>query len=120
MKNILVIEDSVVLQKMFSKFLSKYGTNPTIVDSVEGAIQLLKVKSFDAIITDCNLPGKSGIDFINKIHESKYFGNIPIVFSTPDPVEATKVIRKIEIFLIKPFKAQDVENLIGFLFPKNS
>ena len=61
---ILVVEDEVEVGEVFRDFLLELGHEPLLARSAEAALGSLKTVKPDAIILDMNLPGMSGIDFL--------------------------------------------------------
>jgi two-component system response regulator AtoC len=61
---ILVVEDDNQLRNLLVEILTAEGYQITSVDSVEGALKFQEKESFDVILTDVNLPGKSGLEML--------------------------------------------------------
>jgi DNA-binding response OmpR family regulator len=61
---VLVVEDEEPLGGVFRDFLAELGHDATIVRSAEAALGSLEYQRPDAIILDINLPGMSGLDFL--------------------------------------------------------
>lgn len=61
---ILVIEDEADLRNILQKSLEMEGYEVTCASSAEDAEELLGAEKFDAVLTDVNLPGKTGLEFL--------------------------------------------------------
>jgi CheY-like chemotaxis protein len=61
---VLVVEDEEPLGEVFRDFLAEMGHDAIIVRSAEAALGTLERQRPDAIILDINLPGMSGLDFL--------------------------------------------------------
>lgn len=61
---VLVVEDEVSLGEVFRDFLAELGHDAMVVRSAEAALGTLEDQRPDAIILDINLPGMSGLDFL--------------------------------------------------------
>jgi DNA-binding response OmpR family regulator len=61
---VLVVEDEEPLGEVFRDFLTELGHQAVIVRSAEAALGSLDGQRPDAIILDINLPGMSGLDFL--------------------------------------------------------
>jgi DNA-binding response OmpR family regulator len=74
---VLVVEDELEVGAVFSDFLLELGHEPILARSAEAALSSLQNAEPDAIILDMNLPGMSGLDFLQlrPIRES----GLPIV-----------------------------------------
>ncbi len=79
---ILIIEDDVVLSKMYQKKFEIEGYEVAAVYSGgEGLVAASKEKP-DAILLDIMMPAMDGFAVIRKLHEEKETANIPIIVLT--------------------------------------
>lgn len=101
--NILYIEDEINIRENITKTLEMFVSNVFPVGNINEAISIIENNRVDLIISDINLPGKSGIEFIKKLRENK--SNIPVIllsaYTEKDYLlEATKL--KLVDYLVKP------------------
>jgi CheY-like chemotaxis protein len=75
---LLVIEDTQVHLSILGKIAAQAGFNPTCVDSVEGATEVLRKRTFDCITLDLSLGERSGGEILELLAELK--SRTPIVF----------------------------------------
>jgi PAS domain S-box-containing protein len=61
-RRILVVEDSTDSLQMFCEMLELLGHAVQGVETAEAALKLLSVETFDILLTDVTLPGKSGLE----------------------------------------------------------
>jgi DNA-binding response OmpR family regulator len=61
---VLVVEDQVDLGDVFRDFLLELGHQPVVVRTAEAALATLQTERPDAILLDVQLPGMSGLDFL--------------------------------------------------------
>ena len=61
---VLVVEDEDTLGEVFRDFLAEIGHDAVVVRSAEAALGALQRQLPDAILLDINLPGMSGLDFL--------------------------------------------------------
>jgi DNA-binding response OmpR family regulator len=80
MKKILIIEDEKALGLLYKEELTKEGYAVTTSNDADTALEILKKKKFDLIITDIRMPGKNGIELITKIMGLRK--DIPIIINT--------------------------------------
>jgi CheY-like chemotaxis protein len=114
---ILVAEDNQLNQLVIRKFLEKLEVQFDIVDNGSKAIDLLKVKDFDIILMDLQMPVMDGYEatlHIRKLPAEKY-KKIPIIALTASG--ATEIQQKIASvgmndLLIKPLNPNDLFNKI--------
>ena len=123
-KNILVIDDSVLIRLMAKNILEAEGYNVEAAATAEEA--MLKVKNrkelFDLVIVDINLPNQNGFEFIRKLKSEEKYRDIPVMILSADAT-APSIRQAVEAgaveYLIKPFKAAElvkrVVKLIGYI-----
>lgn len=102
MKRLLIVEDDCNLEEGLQfAFKNEYDTRVTAYG--KKALSMLKEKSFDAVILDCNLPDGDGYDICEKIRN---FSDVPILMLTARDSEMDEV-RALEVgmndFMSKPF-----------------
>ncbi len=112
-QGILVIEDDEQLQMALNKVLTQNGYDVTVArDGYEG-LDCLEGESPWLVLTDLNLPGKGGMDFLREVRTQGY--RMPVVVMTAygsveTAVEALK--HGATEFLQKPFPLDRLEKLI--------
>jgi len=80
MKKILLVEDEKPLCLLYEEELSAEGYEVTSVHDADSALDALKNKTFDLIITDIRMPGKNGVELIAQIMGLRK--DIPIIINT--------------------------------------
>ena len=61
---ILIVEDDARLRSLVLEALSTEGYDLESAESFEAAVKLIEKEEFDVLLTDVNLPGKSGLDLL--------------------------------------------------------
>jgi DNA-binding NtrC family response regulator len=110
---ILVVEDDTRLRNLLVEALTQEGHSLTGADSAESAIGILKDESFDVLLTDVNLPGKSGIELLPiciQLHPFTYMIVMTGYASIDMAVEAMKL--GAADFLRKPISLKDLGGAI--------
>lgn len=106
-KNILLIDDSIVVHEIVRETFSENSFNLlSAFDGMEG-ISKLGNNKVDLILLDINLPGYNGFEICKNIKESKY-SQIPIIFLTEHgkPKNAIKAMSMgASDFVYKPFNS---------------
>ncbi len=83
MKSILIVDDEEILRFTFGEFLEEGGYEVQRAENYNDAMDKLKSSSFDLVITDIILGGKTGIDLLEKIKEMGL--NCPVIVVTGFP-----------------------------------
>ncbi len=104
---VLVADDSSTMRKIILRSLQAVGV-PEAVEAGDGeeAIKLFAEKKFDLVLTDWNMPGKTGLEVVREIRKTNQ--QVPIIMITTE-AEKTRVLEAIEAgvsdYLVKPFTA---------------
>jgi DNA-binding response OmpR family regulator len=79
-KRLLIVEDERNLCLLYKEELAKEGYKVTAVSDADSALDQIKKKPFDLIITDIRMPAKNGIELITQIMALRK--DIPIIINT--------------------------------------
>lgn len=112
-REILIVEDEVLLRKRLAAYLESQGAACTAVGTLEEGRNALENLPLDYVMADVNLPDGLGLDLIEVAHEQ---GEIPIVIMTADggvPVAVDAIRRGASDYLAKPFDPQEVPLVLG-------
>ena len=102
---VLVADDSGTMRKIVARSLNAVGIT-SIVEAADGsqAVALFKPGAFDLVLTDWNMPGKTGLEVVQEIRAQD--ASVPIMMVTTE-AEKRRVIKAIEAgvtdYLVKPF-----------------
>lgn len=105
MARVLVADDSGTMRTIICRSLEAVGLKNT-VQAVDGlqAVELFKTGGFDLVLTDWNMPGKTGVEVVREIRTLDK--QVPIVMVTTE-AEKTRVMEAIQAgvtdYLVKPF-----------------
>jgi two-component system, chemotaxis family, chemotaxis protein CheY len=111
MKTILTVDDSASVRQMVKITLSAAGYN--VVEATDGQDGLAKAKanSINMVLTDLNMPGMNGLEFIRAFRNLDAFRGIPIVFLTTESDDGLKQEAKAAGatgWITKPFKQEQL------------
>jgi len=83
-RNLLIVEDNVIDQKVMYSILSKAGVNITIANHGEEALEYLADEKniYDLILMDISMPIMDGYEAITKIRNQTKFDTVPIIALT--------------------------------------
>ena len=113
MKDILVVDDDIILLGLFKRILEREGFVAHCVASGEEAIEQIKERTFSLMITDFNMPGLDGLELARKGMEIA--PQMPIIMDTggitPKIIRLAKEIG-ISKVLAKPFLPTELMEII--------
>src|SRR6516162_10262754 len=65
---VMVVEDEESLRRVIQAQIVGMGYKVSVAGSVNEALELLQANPHDLILTDLQLPGKSGLDLLKTVH----------------------------------------------------
>jgi len=81
-KSVLVVEDSITSRMLLKNILETSGYRVvTAVDGID-AMTRLKIESFDAVVSDVDMPRMNGFNLTEKIRGDKKLADLPVVLVT--------------------------------------
>jgi two-component system chemotaxis response regulator CheY len=104
---VLVADDSSTMRKIIIRSLQAVGV-PEAVEAADGneAVAIFKPGEFGLVLTDWNMPGKTGLDVVREIRAQD--PKVPIIMITTE-AEKDRVMQAIQAgvsdCLVKPFTA---------------
>lgn len=116
MKTIFLVDDSATILLSISNILTKAGFAVEKASNAEDGLKKFKagVKA-DLLITDLNMPGMNGIEFIREVRKLPAYKFMPILFLTTESQQAKKVEAKAagaSGWIVKPATADELLNTI--------
>jgi two-component system, chemotaxis family, chemotaxis protein CheY len=105
---VLVADDSNTMRKIIIRNLQAIGV-PTATEASDGteAVQQFVPGKFDMVLTDWNMPGKTGLEVVGEIRAKD--PKVPIIMITTE-AEKARVLQAIQAgvtdYLVKPFTAE--------------
>lgn len=112
---ILVVDDEEAFGRLLERALTRLGHRPTVAVHPVDALELFRDGSFDAVITDIDMPVMSGVELAMTIREES--ADTPIAFcSGSSPHEAPrKQAAEIGRVLPKLWRLDDVKRIVSEL-----
>ena len=86
---VLLIEDDAPLARSLIRQMNAEGYQVVHVGSGSAGVDKVMSRSFDAVISDLNLPGASGVDVLNVVRA--YDPDVPLVLMTGCPTVDTAI-----------------------------
>jgi two-component system chemotaxis response regulator CheY len=113
--NILIVDDSLTMRQMVNFTLSSAGHAVTEAADAEEALQCAGKQRFDLVISDVNMPGRSGIELVAELRKLAEYKFTPIILLTTESQPEMKSKGRAAGatgWIVKPF---DPEALLGVL-----
>ncbi len=121
-KNILLVEDHIVNQKVGLKYLSKWGIAADLAENGEVAVAMVQAKAYDMILMDLHMPVMDGITAAQQIRAlGSSYAEIPII-----ALSAATHLKEVQHqvieagmlgFVTKPFTPKDLRSKMeAYLF----
>lgn len=111
MSNILIVDDDVTMTELLKTLLNMEGHTTTAVNDSTKAIQVAGSVEPDLITLDLMMPGLSGFDLCEQLHQNPKFAHIPIIIvSARDDTESKGRAMKAgaKDYVTKPFDADEL------------
>ena len=106
---ILVVDDQHTMRGLARQCLKKLGVlDVSLAASGEAALDVMKQKQFDAVISDLNMPGLSGVELAQKIKAHPVLKSIPVFLATSDAYRDRASDDTVDHFVAKPFSVADM------------
>lgn len=114
---VLLAEDNEINQLLARSVLQYLGFESKTVSNGQAALDLLQQEHFDVILMDIQMPVKGGVEATTEIRNlpDPQKKNIPIIALTASTLkgeEARYLAAGMNAFIPKPFKEQDLYNII--------
>jgi len=121
-KNILVVEDDIILQKNIKSSLESADFEVDQLFSGQGVMQKIEQKKPDLILLDLMLPKKDGFHILQDIKQSEELKNIPViiltVINTETSVSETKMLGADDYLIKSNYSLSEIIEKINKLLKK--
>ena len=112
---VLVVDDSLTVRKVTTRFLQKQGYDcATAKDGVE-ALELLRDRLPDVMLVDIEMPRMDGYELTSRIREVSRLKHIPIIMITSrsgNKHRARAMSLGVDAYLGKPYQEEDLRKEI--------
>jgi DNA-binding NtrC family response regulator len=110
---VLVVDDEPRIRRIVEMALGDRGYRVLTAPSAEDAHDLMERDAVDAVVTDLQLPGRSGLDLLADVRRSR--PHVPVILITAfgtveSAVEAIKA--GAYDYVLKPFSVDELESLV--------
>ncbi|MDJ0865351.1 MAG: sigma-54 dependent transcriptional regulator [Myxococcota bacterium] len=106
---ILVVDDERSMQEFLEILLRKEGYDVTTAGDVEAALLALDSDDYDLVITDIQMPGRSGLDLLRALRDSQPEALVVMItaFATTETAIAAMKEGAYD-YITKPFKVDEI------------
>ncbi|MCB0421516.1 MAG: response regulator [Bdellovibrionales bacterium] len=113
--NILVVDDSMNIRNIICENLRALGYRNIITasDSNEGYLKLNQASQdkvpIGLILSDLNMPGPSGLEFLKQIRSIDKFSKLPFVLVTTESEKGAVIeaaVAGVSSYIVKPFNIE--------------
>ena len=119
-KSVLVVDDEQDVRETLETVLQKLDYNPLVASNGDEALEVIKSRKVDVVLSDLYMPGMNGIELLKRVKtEDK---NIVFLMITAHPTIETAVdaIKKGAYdYLTKPFHIEEVRIKISRAMEKH-
>ena len=111
MSRIIIAEDDDILAEVVRDILIDAGHAVGVLESGEDAIVAIRVKRPDLVILDCNLPGISGVQVLQKMRIESDLWDTPVLMltaRTSHSDEKVAIFAGADEYMRKPFDPDEL------------
>ena len=116
MRTIMLVDDSATILMSISNILTKAGyAVEKASDATAGLAAFKRGIKVDLLITDLNMPGMNGIEFIREVRTLPNYKFMPILFLSTESQQARRMEAKAagaSGWMVKPTTAEDLLSTI--------
>jgi two-component system, chemotaxis family, chemotaxis protein CheY len=127
--HILVVDDSINIRQIIVDNLKKLGfvKIETAGDANDAYNKLVNSSKGAApvtlILSDLNMPGPSGLDFLKQVRDSEKFKDVPFVMITTESEKQAVIqaaVNGVSSYIVKPFNLETLTKRLGEAWKKHN
>jgi two-component system chemotaxis response regulator CheY len=119
-KSIISVDDSATMRKMVSFTLKAAGYDVLEASDGADALNVLKTKSVDLVLSDINMPNMNGLELTRQLRRQPAFSRTPIILLTTESDPGKKAEGRAAGatgWIIKPFNQEQLLAVIAKVLP---
>ena len=126
---ILVVDDSLNHRQLIFDSLKKLGFKAiTTSDNVNDAFTKLNSENekglpFNLVLSDLNMPGLSGLDFLKMVRETSKFKTLPFLLITTESEKGAVIqaaMNGVSSYIVKPFSVETLTKRLDEAWKKHN
>ncbi len=111
---VLVVDDHLQARQSIADVLREAGHQVDCLASASEALKVLERESFDIVITDLQMPGMTGLEFIHHLQRRPHGAQVLMVTAHASVASAVDAIRHGAFdYIEKPFDVDQIEQLVA-------
>lgn len=121
---ILIVDDSVIIRRHLAGILKKLGLrNIHYAEDGSSALREVKVRAYDLIMLDWNMPHVSGIDTLRALISDEATQKTPVIMVTGEALREN-IIAAVQVgandYIVKPYTEEMVLSKVRSILRKNT
>jgi len=127
--HILAVDDSLNIRRMVVSSLQRLGYNKvTACEDANEALEKLKFfakspsNQVGLVLSDLNMPGPSGLDFLKTVRADAGFATLPFVLVTTESEKGPVIeaaMSGVSAYIVKPFNIETLQQRMGEAWAKH-
>lgn len=127
--SILVVDDSINIRQIIVDNLKRLGfvKVETAGDANDAYAKLVAASKGPApvslILSDLNMPGPSGLDFLKQVRDSDKFKEVPFIMITTESEKQAVIqaaVSGVSGYIVKPFNLETLTKRLGEAWKKHN
>jgi two-component system, chemotaxis family, chemotaxis protein CheY len=118
---VLIVDDASAMRRIIRGLLKELGfKNMREAENGELALEKLKKKKADFVVSDWNMPVMTGIDLLKAIRADNDLKTTPVLLVTAEanPESIVEAVQSgVNNYIVKPFNAQTLQEKLNKIFP---
>lgn len=111
---IMIVDDEPIVGKRLKQALTKFGIEVEVFEDSEIAVNRLKHKNFDIVVTDIRMENIDGIQILERALQRSAHSRVIIITGYATVEVAQEALAKGAFdFIAKPFKPSDLRAVIN-------
>ena len=118
--NILIVDDYKTMLRIINNLLKQLGFS-NVDEATDGgmALNMIKEKKYNLIISDWNMEPMSGYEFLKLVRTNEATKQLPFIMVTAESKTENIIAAKqagVSNYIVKPFNAQTLKQKIEAVF----
>jgi DNA-binding NtrC family response regulator len=104
-RELLIVDDDDALRQMLRELFQDTGYRVWDAGSAEAALERIREREFDAVLSDVNMPGKSGIELVGELRRVRPQTPVVLMTAFASVASAVEAMRAGAFdYIMKPFE----------------